>query len=363
MNNILFRYILVNFLKTFFIVTSIFYCFGLLLNLFEEIEFFKNIDVNIFFPLIMTSIYIPSIIIKLLPFIVFISSVWFMMKIRNNKDLITLKTFGYSNLKILFILAITSFFLGWLILVFINPLTSSFAKYYEMTKSNYSRDIDHLITFNKNGLWIKENLSTGKKRIIYANKLENKYLVDLKIFHLSQVSKLEEKITASTANIENNIWLLNDVKIHKKENDILIKEDIKSYEITSIYTIDKINTLFKNFDTISFVDLITNYDQFLDNGYNKKFLNQSLHTLLSMPFFLFLMTGLASIFTLNNLNKSDNFKLIVLGLLTCLITFYFKDLSLALGQTEKISLNLAVWSPVLALCFFVFIGVLQINEK
>ena len=75
------------------------------------------------------------------------------------------------------------------------------------------------------------------------------------------------------------------------------------------------------------------------------------------------MTGLASIFTLNNLNKSDNFKLIVLGLLTCLITFYFKDLSLALGQTEKISLNLAVWSPVLALCFFVFIGVLQINEK
>ena len=231
MNNILFRYILVNFLKTFFIVTSIFYCFGLLLNLFEEIEFFKNIDVNIFFPLIMTSIYIPSIIIKLLPFIVFISSVWFMMKIRNNKDLITLKTFGYSNLKILFILAITSFFLGWLILVFINPLTSSFAKYYEMTKSNYSRDIDHLITFIKNGLWIKENLSTGKK-IIYANKLENKYLL-IKKFFTGQVSKLKKNY--NTVNIENNVWLLNDVKIHKKENDILIKEDIKLDKINLYY--------------------------------------------------------------------------------------------------------------------------------
>ena len=55
-------------------------------------------------------------IIKILPFIIFISSMWFMIKIRNNKDLLTLKVFGYSNLKIFFILSFTSFILGWLIL-------------------------------------------------------------------------------------------------------------------------------------------------------------------------------------------------------------------------------------------------------
>ena len=37
------------------------------------------------------------------------------------------------------------------------------SKYYEQTKSNYSRDIDHLVTFNKNGLWIKENLKMEKE--------------------------------------------------------------------------------------------------------------------------------------------------------------------------------------------------------
>ena len=66
MNNIIFQYIVKNFLKTFFSVFMIFYCFGLILNLFEEIEFFKNTNVNIFFPLIMTSIIIPGIIVKLL---------------------------------------------------------------------------------------------------------------------------------------------------------------------------------------------------------------------------------------------------------------------------------------------------------
>ena len=92
-----------------------------MLNLFEEIEFFKNMDVSIFTPLLLTSIFIPSMLIKILPFITFISSMWFMLKIRNNKDLLTLKVFGYSNLKIFFILAFTSFFLGWIILFFANP--------------------------------------------------------------------------------------------------------------------------------------------------------------------------------------------------------------------------------------------------
>ena len=61
----------------------------MILNLFEEIEFFKNLNVSILKPIILTSIIIPSILIKLLPFIVFISSMWFMLKIRNNRDLLT----------------------------------------------------------------------------------------------------------------------------------------------------------------------------------------------------------------------------------------------------------------------------------
>ena len=41
MNKVIINYILKNFLKTFLIVTLAFYCFGMILNLFEEIEFLK----------------------------------------------------------------------------------------------------------------------------------------------------------------------------------------------------------------------------------------------------------------------------------------------------------------------------------
>jgi lipopolysaccharide export system permease protein len=362
MNKVIINYILKNFLKNLLIIVLVFYSFGLILNLFEEIEFFKNSEVSIFVPLMLTSIFIPSMITKLFPFIIFISSLWFIRKIRNNKDLLTLKIYGYSNIKIFFILAFTSFIIGWIILLVGNPMTSSMVKYYEKTKSKYARDIDHLVTFNRNGLWIKENTNNGSK-IITAKKPDGFYLIDVTIFHLNSKYDLVKKISSKKVNIENNEWVLENVTIFKPINGILNKENLKEYRFNSIYNHEKINSLFKNFDTMSFLDLVFNYQNLLENGYNKDFLNQSLHTMLSLPFFLFLMTGIASILTLNTLKKSDNFKFIIIGLLVTVLVFYFKDLSLALGQTDRIPLILAIWAPVIALSFFTFVGVLQINEK
>ena len=85
--------------------------------------------------------------------------------------------------------------------------------------------------------------------------------------------------------------------------------------------------------------------------------------MLSLPFFLFLMTALASVLTMNTLRKSENFKFLIVGLIASVAIFYFKDLSLALGQTDKIPIILSIWAPVITLSFLIFIGVLQINEK
>ena len=363
MNKIIFNYLLINFLKTFLVFVSIFYCFGLIFNLFEEIEFFKNMDVDFFIPIILTSIHVPSMIIEILPFIVFFSSLWFMLKIRNNKDLLTLKIFGYSNFKIFSILALSSFVLGWLILIIINPITSSIFKYYEKTKSNYSRDIDHLVTFNKNGMWIKENINKNERRIITAEKPKRKKLIDVTIFHLDKDYDLIKKIVSESANISSNEWVLENVRIFVPEKGIMNIEKLDTYKIKSIYNYEKINSLFKDINTISFLDLTLRYKKLINNGYNEFFLNESLHKMLTLPFFLFLMTGLAAILSMSTLKKSENVKFLVLGIITSIIIFYFKDLSIALGQTDRIPIILSIWTPLIALSSLIFVGILQINEK
>ena len=66
-----------------------------------------------------------------------------------------LKVFGFSNLKIILILSLTAFLFGILILLIVNPLTSTMIKFYE-EKSQYSKDIDHLVSINKNGVWQRD---------------------------------------------------------------------------------------------------------------------------------------------------------------------------------------------------------------
>ena len=123
------------------------------------------------------------------------------------------------------------------------------AKYYEETKSNYARDIDHLMTFNKNGLWI-ENLE--EEKIITAKKPEGKNLINLTIFHLDGKYNLFLENSFKKIKIESNNWKLEDVSIFKPENGILETKSIPEYQLNSIYNYEKITTLFRNFDTMSF---------------------------------------------------------------------------------------------------------------
>ncbi len=362
MNNIVFNYLLKNYFKNFFIITITFYIFGIILNLFEEVEFFKNSDVTIFTPFLLTCVFVPSLIIKLLPFIIFISSIWFMVQIRNNKELLTLKIYGYSNLKIFFILAFASFFLGWIILFLINPLSSSLVKYYEKTKSSYARDIDHLVTFNKNGLWIKETFEKNE-RIITASNPDQHFISDVHIFELNKNFSLKRKIFSKKADIKDNTWILSNVKIYTLKNGIMEKKTIDNLSLESIYNYEKINNLFNNSDTFSFLQISINFKEMINKGYSKEFLKQSLHTMMTLPFYLFVMTALATILTLHTMKNSENIRFIITGLIIIVIIYYLKDLSLALGKTDRIPLILSIWTPIIALSFFTLIGVIQINEK
>ena len=85
--------------------------------------------------------------------------------------------------------------------------------------------------------------------------------------------------------------------------------------------------------------------------------------MLSMPFFLFIMTSLASILIMGTLKRSKNMKIVIFGLIICVLIYYLKDLSIALGQTNRIPLALASWVPIIVISMFSFVGILQINER
>ena len=80
-------YIVKSFTKTFLYVFFIFLFLTVILNIFEEISFFKNTDVNLFFPLFMTFLNTPSVIYETFPFIFFIATQFFFIRLLDREEL------------------------------------------------------------------------------------------------------------------------------------------------------------------------------------------------------------------------------------------------------------------------------------
>ncbi len=363
MNNKINNYLITNYFKVLFNTILISFCLGLILNLFEEVEFFKNSGESLILPLTLTLSFIPNLIfINLMPFIIFVSAMLFFISIKQNNELLTLKVFGYSNAKIIMLISFLSFIWGLLILIVLNPITSDMVKYYEKTKSNYSKDTDHLVTINRNGVWIKET-KKDSLYIINADRLENNNLIDVSINIISKENIIKRRIEASGANISLNTWDIKNPKIFDfdSEGNVTIEEKGKM-EFFSFYNVEKLNNLFKNLDTISFIELISESKSLITRGYEKTTISEKINSFFALPFFLALMTILAAIFTINNRN-SNNINYLMTAVLTCAVIYYMKDLSVALGKSDRISPEISVWIPIVVIALINSIGLLQINEK
>ena len=175
------------------------------------------------------------------------------------------------------------------------------------------------------------------KKIITAKRPEKFNLMEVTIFHLDEKYVLKEKIISEKVNIKTNEWILKNVSSFKFENGIFEENKFDIYKIDSVYNYEKINSLFNNLDTMLLLTLILNYNELLNIGYNNRFLDESLHKCF-LYLFLFLMTGIAAILGMHTLKKSDNLKHIVIGLIVTVFFYYFKDLSIALGKTDRIPL-------------------------
>ncbi len=355
------KYLVSEFLKSVFNTLLIFFCVGLIMNLFEEINYFEKYDVGITLPITLSFMIIPSFLINLLPFILFLSSMWTFIKLRNSRDLLSLKTFGFSNANFLFLFCATAFFIGIFTLTAVNPLTSVLVKSYEDIKGSYDLDKSHLASINSNGIWIKERIENNIN-IIKSEDLDGDYLINASIYKFDKNNVLLERISAKKINISNTSWLMENVYIvkFKEENT---KQNFKTLSFESNFNKEKLNSIYSNLDTISFYRLVNEKNRLIDKGYNSMLLDEKKHFYLSLPFFLIVMVCLAGIFTLNSNEKRENVYYILLSIIICVIIFYFKNFSTALGSTERIPLILSVWAPIFILSLFCSVAVIQINEK
>tara|TARA_B100000900_G_scaffold337551_1_gene299513 strand:+ start:2556 stop:3563 length:1008 start_codon:yes stop_codon:yes gene_type:complete len=331
---------------------------GFVINLLSELDFFKQLEVDIYFPLFLSFLNSFDLIFEMFPFIFLITTQLFFIKLFENKEIEIFKYSGLKNTKILTILSIISFITSLLIVTLFYNLSSNLKNIYLELKSNYTYDGKYLAMVTKNGLWIKDKVE-DKILLINSQKIEKYYLINNFITEFDENFNVIRNIQNKKIDISKNEWRLFDPKIFEKN----VYQNKKEMTLNTNFNFERIQTLYSNLSSLNIFELYELRQNYKSLNYSLTEIDLQLLKLISYPVYLVLMTIFSGLimFNIKNINSST-FK-VSLGLFFSVLIYYFSNFFHVLGSTERISLIIAIFTPLFLLSIINGLMLYKVNNK
>ena len=346
------------FFRSFLYVVFTVLCLVFIINLLTELEFFRNINVGIFFTIYLSLINSPSMIFEIFPFILLITTQLFFIKLFNNDEIKIFKYSGLKNSGILTIITLFTLLIGLFTISIFYNASSNLKNFYLELKSNYTEDGKYLAVINKNGLWIRDKVD-NKILIVNSSKIDDNFLIDNFITEFDSNYDVIRNIKSKKIDIKNNEWVIYNPEIYVKNN----KQETNKIIIYSNFDNKRINSLFSNLSSLSFLELLELKNNYKMLNYSTVDIDLQIQKIISYPLYLVVMTVLSSIIMLNSKKYKSNTLKISIGLFLCVIIYYFNNLFSVLGTTDKINHILSVWVPLIFLSSISMLATIKINEK
>jgi len=352
------KHIINNFLKLLLIISSIFFILVLLLNLFEELNFFKDTNQSLYYPLLLNILNAPSILVNIFPFIFLISTQFLLINLIEKNELIILKNFGIDNFRLIGIISLVSFVASLFIIIFFYNFSAKLKHFYLDIKNDFASDNKYLAVITENGIWIKDEIDNNKI-IINANLIKGNTLKEVVITKFDNNFLPQKYIYGEIVDIKKNDWIIEKAIIIEKnvriiKNDFLFKTNFNS---------EKINTLFSNLTSLTIWELFNLRDEYASVGYSVKEINLHLQKIYSFPVYLTILTIFASVLMLNVPFNKPKFFYLLMGIFLSVLIFYINHFSSLLGENDKLPITLSVWLPHVVVSILTGIGMVRINEK
>ncbi len=346
------------FLKSLLYVVSIMFSLIFILNLLTELEFFKEIEVASSFPIFLSLLNSPSMIFEMLPFIFLVTTQLFFIKLFNNNEIEIFKYSGLKNISILRIFSSITIITGVIFTIIFYNFSAIFKNFYLEEKTKFTTDSKYLAVITKNGLWIKDEIDE-KIYITNSSKIEGNFLINNFITEFNKDYKMIRNLKSDKINIQNTDWQAFNVKVYDKNN----YEIIKKLSLKTNFDYKRIQTLYSNLSSLSFYQLFELRKNYKKLNYSLTEINLQFLKILSYPLYLFLVAFFASLimFRVKRLHNTT-FK-ISLGLFSSVIIYYINNFFMVLGSTERISLVVAIFMPLILLTIINGLMLNRINEK
>tara|TARA_B100000161_G_scaffold264069_1_gene236573 strand:- start:507 stop:1580 length:1074 start_codon:yes stop_codon:yes gene_type:complete len=352
------RFLVKTYLYSLLNVFFIFFCLIYVLNLLTELEFFKKTDVDAYFPLYLSLINTPIFVFEMFPFIFLISTQFFFNTLFADNEMNIFKYSGLKNTKIFSILAVTTFFVGIVIISLFYNLSSNLKNLYLGLKSNYTDDKKYLAVITNNGLWIKD-IFNENIMMINASSFNNNELLNTYISEFDKNFKIIRNIRSRKIDITNKEWIIKDAEIYVQNN----KKLVESLKLKTNFDYELIQNLFSNMSSLSFIELIELRKNYKKLNYSLTEIDLQIFKLVSFPIYFILMFIFSAIIMMNTKNFKNKSVKIIIGLFLSVIIYYINNFFYVLGTSEKINVISSVFIPLTIFAIINLLLIRDINAK
>ena len=159
---------------------------------------------------------------------------------------------------------------------------------------------------------------------------------------------------------QNKDWILHKAIVTDPNNFSKKHEKI---ELKSNFDLERINHLFSNLSSLTFLELLKLEKDYKAVGYSTDEIEIQKHRFYSLPFLLCIMTIIGTIIMIYNKFKKNLLLNLFIGIFFSVVIYYLGHFSSLLGENGRLPLILSVWFPILILSTISVIGVVKLNEK
>lgn len=298
----------------------------------------------------MALLKLPNLTEKMMPFAVLFGAIWCFARLTRSQELVVARASGVSAWLFLAPALATAFLIGIFMTTIYNPFAATLISYYEELEARHIKGKPSLLAVSANGLWLRQGDEKGQT-VIHALHVSDSglKLQDVIMFIYEGKNQFRGRIDAGAAQLLKDKWRLEKAWVTGPDRPAVF---YPSLDVKTSLTPDQIQESFATPDTIAFWDLPQFISQAESAGFSATKHRLHYHALLAAPMLLCAMIFVAAAFSLRLARLGGAARLILSGVLTGFLLYFFTDVTHALGMSGTVPVALAAWAPATTALLF-----------
>ena len=328
-------------------LVSVFVTLAAIVAMFDIVELLRRASgkqqVTTEFVVQMSLFKLPHLVQEMLPFAILIGSMLAFWRMAKANELVVARAAGVSVWQLLIAPVFVTFLAGVVMITAFNPFAAAMHTRYERLETKYLEQRSSELSVSKTGVWLRQGTS-DRQAVIRARDAESRgaRLSDVTVYRLEAPDRFVGRIDAEAAVLRDGYWELTNAVVSKPESAPAPHE---RYRLATELTPDKIQNSFASADTLGFWELPGFIETMETAGFNANTHRLYLHQLLSTPLLLCAMVLVAAVFAMRAGRRSRTGTMIVAGITTGFLLYFFTNVIHALGLSTGIPAALAAWMP------------------